>query len=157
MIFPCRKYFVAEKNIRAAAGSINGAVWEDDCVEFFVSFDDTGYYNEEFNCIGTALAGFGKEKSSGVRVEESILRKIKYGSHISNADANNIHWELTLAIPLQVFAHHKLSSLEGKACRANFYKCGDALPEPHFVAWSDIEAPQPNFHLPQFFGILQFE
>lgn len=150
------KYFVDERSIRAAAGSINGAVWEDACVEFFVSFDDSGYYNLEFNCIGTALAGFGKEKGSRVRIEDAIIRKIKYSSYISNA-GENIHWELTVAIPLEVFAHHHLSSLSGKQCKANFYKCGDALPQPHFVAWSDIEASQPNFHLPQFFGTLLFE
>jgi hypothetical protein len=150
------KYFVDEESIRAAAGNINGAVWEDACVEFFVSFDDKGYYNLEFNCIGTALAGFGKEKGSRVRIEERIIRKIKYGSKISNTDGN-IHWELTVAIPLEVFAHHNLSSLKGRQCKANFYKCGDALPQPHFVAWSNIEAQQPDFHLPQFFGTVLFE
>jgi hypothetical protein len=151
------KYFVTEDHIRAAAGNINGAVWEDACVEFFVSFDEKGYYNLEFNCIGTALAGFGKEKANRERIEEHIIRKIKYGSCINNPGEDKIHWELTVAIPPEVFAHHNLSSLQGLACRANFYKCGDALPRPHFVAWSDIEAPQPNFHLPQFFGTLLFE
>jgi hypothetical protein len=150
------KYFVTEKSIRAAAGNINGTVWEDACVEFFVSFDDRGYYNLEFNCIGTALAGFGKEKGSRVRIEETIIRKMKYSSCISNT-AENIYWELTVAIPLEVFTHHNLTPLKGKEGKANFYKCGDALPQPHFVAWSNIEAPQPNFHLPQFFGNLLFE
>ncbi|HEU4632791.1 MAG TPA: carbohydrate-binding family 9-like protein [Flavisolibacter sp.] len=151
------KYFVTEHSIRAAAGNINGAVWEDACVEFFVSFDDQGYYNLEFNCIGTALTGFGKEKGSRVRLEEAVIRKIKYGSYISNIEEERIHWELTVAVPLEVFAYHKLSPLSGRQCRANFYKCGDALPQPHFVAWSNIVSPQPNFHLPQFFGTLLFE
>lgn len=151
------KYYVTESSIRAAAGSINGNVWEDACVEFFISFDDRGYYNLEFNCIGTALTGFGKEKGSRVRLEETLIRKIKYGSYISNMDEQQVHWELTVAVPLELFAHHDFSSLSGKQCRANFYKCGDALPRPHFVAWSNIESPQPNFHLPQFFGTLLFE
>jgi hypothetical protein len=126
-------------------------------VEFFVSFDDRGYYNLEFNCIGTALAGFGKEKGSRMRIDDNIIRKIKYGSHISNPHNETVHWELTVGIPLETFVHHGLSSLSGKQYRANFYKCGDALPQPHFVAWSNIEAPQPDFHLPQFFGTLLFE
>src|SRR5688500_16662782 len=41
------KYYVREKAIRAAAGNVNGKVWEDACVEFFISFDHTGYYNLE--------------------------------------------------------------------------------------------------------------
>ncbi len=151
------KYFVDEKCIRAATGNINGPVWEDACVEFFVSFDEKGYYNLEFNCIGTALVGFRKEKESRVRLPEETIRKIKYGSFISNGEEGTVHWELTVAIPLEVFAHHDLSSLKGREARANFYKCGDALPEPHFISWSDIEAPKPNFHLPQFFGTVVFE
>lgn len=151
------KYFVNEKYIRAAAGSINGAVWEDACVEFFVSFDETGYYNLEFNCIGTALAGFGKIKGSRVRLSEEIIRKIKYGSMISNGETGHIHWELTVAIPLEVFAHHDFSSLKGRMARANFYKCGDALPDPHFISWANIEAPKPDFHLAPFFGAIEFE
>lgn len=153
------KYFVHEKFIRAAAGNINGAVWEDACVEFFVSFDETGYYNLEFNCIGTALAGFGKEKAKGnrVRLSDEIIRKIKYGSCICNGEDGTIHWELTVAIPLEVFVHHNISSLKGRKARANFYKCGDALPDPHFISWANIEAPKPNFHLPEFFGTVVFE
>jgi hypothetical protein len=150
------KYYVTEKSIRAAAGNINGNVWEDACVEFFVSFDDKGYYNIEFNCIGTGLIGFGKEKPTRQRLEEETIRQIKYQSVIGNEE-DKIHWELTLVIPVVVFTHHQLPSLSGTQCLANFYKCGDALPQPHFIAWSNIEAPQPNFHLPEFFGTLAFE
>jgi Carbohydrate-binding family 9 len=31
------------------------------------------------------------------------------------------------------------------------------LAEPHFVAWSNIETPKPDFHRPDFFGKLVFE
>jgi len=31
------------------------------------------------------------------------------------------------------------------------------LDEPHYLAWSNIIAPEPNFHLPQYFGTLYFE
>ncbi|MGN6164576.1 MAG: carbohydrate-binding family 9-like protein [Flavisolibacter sp.] len=150
------KYYVTEKSIRAAAGHINGNVWEDACVEFFVSFDNEGYYNLEFNCIGTGLIGFGKEKPTRQRLPDEIIRQVKYQAIINNEE-NGIHWELTLVIPVGVFAHHQLHSLSGTECRANFYKCGDALPQAHFVAWSNIEVPQPNFHLPEFFGTLTFE
>jgi hypothetical protein len=151
------KYDVKEKFIRAAAGEPNGPVWEDACVELFISFDEKGYYNLEFNCIGTCLIGFGKERSSRVRIAVEKIRKVKYGVSINNQHGDNIHWELTLAIPLEVFAHHDLTSLKGRACGANFYKCGDKLPQPHFVTWSNIEAPQPDFHLPEFFGEVVFE
>lgn len=149
-------YFVAEKSIRCAATEINGPVWEDACVEFFVSFDDTGYYNLEFNCIGTALVGFGKEKAGRLLLPESVVRQVRCQATI-NRQPEGVTWELTAVIPLAVFVQHKLETLKGTVCKANFYKCGDALPEPHFLAWANIEAPAPDFHVPAFFGTLLFD
>ena len=34
----------------------------------------------------------------------------------------------------------------------NFYKCADETMNPHFVSWSPIDLPEPNFHCPEFFG-----
>src|SRR5882762_1117564 len=57
------KYYVTEKSIRAINNEVNSTVWEDSCVEFFISFDnEESYYNFEFNCIGTARVGYGKSK-----------------------------------------------------------------------------------------------
>jgi hypothetical protein len=152
------KYYVDEKFLRAANGAINGAVWEDSCVEFFMSFDDEpAYYNFEFNCIGTVLVGYGESKTGRTLLPDQLLRQIKYQAVINNDQSDNeIHWELTVAIPFTVFCYHQPVTLKGKKCKANFYKCGDLLPSPHFVSWSNIQAPEPNFHLPKFFGKLHF-
>ncbi|MCU7549258.1 carbohydrate-binding family 9-like protein [Chitinophagaceae bacterium LB-8] len=151
------KYFVKEKSIRAVTKNINGSVWEDSCVEFFISFDDKGYYNLEFNCEGVALVGFGKEKSKRELVSVDLIKKINTQSVIRKERDGLIYWELSISIPLDVFVHHTLTTINGKQCRANFYKCGDLLPEPHFISWSRISSAEPNFHLPQFFGTLRFE
>lgn len=151
------KYYVEENFIKAANGQINAPVYQDTCVEFFVLFDDTGYYNLEFNCTGTALVGFGKAREGRRLLPEEIIRKIRYLAVIRNQDVNTVHWELTLAIPLEVFIHHGPISLRGKKVRGNFYKCGDRLPEPHYLAWSNIQSPEPDFHRPEFFGTLVFE
>jgi hypothetical protein len=152
------KYYVHEKFLRAANGAINGAVWEDSCVEFFLSFDDEpAYYNFEFNCIGTALVGYGESNTGRSLLPHQLLSQIKYQAVINNdRQDNEIQWELTVAIPLTVFCYHQPVTLKGKRCKANFYKCGDLLPTPHFVSWSNIQAPEPNFHLPIFFGELHF-
>lgn len=152
------KYYVNEKFIRAAHGAANTAVYQDACVEFFISFDDEKpYYNLEFNCIGTMLIGYGETKTERVLLSDQLISQIKYQAVINNDQrGNDVHWELTVAIPFTTFCFHKLNSLEGKKCRANFYKCGDNLPTPHFISWSNIKWPEPNFHLPEFFGTLQF-
>jgi hypothetical protein len=151
------KYYVTEKNTRATHSAVNAAVWEDSCVEFFISFDDEdNYYNFEFNCIGTALVGYGPSKHDRELLPVPLIKQVKYQAVIDNHSQNNIHWEMTLSIPKTLFCFNELNTLCGKNCRANFYKCGDNLLTPHFAAWSPIQSEEPNFHLPGFFGNLYF-
>lgn len=152
------QYRVEEKQIQAANGDFNTPVYQDSCVEFFISFgDEEAYYNFEFNCIGTVLAGYGKEKKNRLFLSEAMLNKIGCQAVICKSEGNLPQWELTIILPLEVFAFHQLITLKGAVCRANFYKCGDELPEPHFLAWANIESPTPDFHLPGFFGTLKFK
>lgn len=151
------RFYVTEKAIRAVNTTINSSVWEDSCVEFFIAFDDTGYYNLECNCIGTALLGYGKDKYNRNLLPVKTVAKIKTHAVIIEQTTGGISWELAIAIPVEVFIHHQIESLRGKECSANFFKCGDLLPEPHFLAWNNILYPEPNFHLPEFFGKLHFE
>jgi hypothetical protein len=150
------QYVVQEKAIRAVNNQINGSVWEDSCVEFFVSWDNgVSYYNLEFNCIGTGLIGFGKGRDNRERLPEDLIKTIAFDAHIAQHQ-NGFQWSLLLHIPLSVFKYHSLIPLHGRTCRANFYKCGDKLPDPHFMSWSPITFHKPNFHLPEFFGELVF-
>lgn len=151
------KYFIEEKHVRAFETEINGSVWEDSCVEFFISFGDDGnYYNLEFNCIGTRLAGFVNAKFNKELLPPETVSKVYTTAVIKTTTRDNKYWELTIAIPATVFIHHSIDTLSGMECRANFYKCGDLLPSPHYLAWSNIESPEPNFHLPEFFGNIRF-
>jgi hypothetical protein len=151
------KYYVEEKFITAAHGRINDPVYEDSCVEFFISLDDKGYYNFEFNCIGTCLAAFGIGREQRIYLPAGYIEKIRTQSLITrDGTKGTMNWTLTLAIPFHTFKFHSLSSLSGMQCRVNFFKCGDSLPEPHFVTWTNIEAGEPDFHLPQFFGTVIF-
>lgn len=152
------KYYVTEKNIKAANYTTNSPVYEDTCVEFFISFDDKAYYNLEFNCIGTCLVAFGATKLDRIVLPNFEIDKIKYQAVIKNKENDvDICWELALLIPTSIFCHHQIDALVGTRTKGNFYKCGDKLPEPHFLAWSNIESLDPEFHLPGFFGALEFE
>lgn len=152
------KFFVQEKQIRAINYKTNSSIWEDSCVEFFISFDDNiNYYNIEFNCIGTGLIGYGKSKTNRELLDVAIVNQVKTLSNIKLETGKKVKWELTMIIPLSVFSITSLKTLENKECKANFYKCGDLLPEPHFISWSNIESKNPNFHLPAYFGHVIFE
>jgi hypothetical protein len=153
------KYYVKEKVVKGACHSPNSPVYTDSCVEFFIALENgAGYYNLEFNCIGTNLSGFGSGKTDRTPLPEAVIKNIKYQALLHNdTRAGMINWELALMIPIRVFCFHTISTLQGMRCAANFYKCGDELPDPHFLSWMPIQSPQPNFHLPEFFGSLYFE
>jgi Carbohydrate-binding family 9 len=152
------KFNVEERSVRAATTEINGPVWEDSCVEFFISFDGKYYYNFEFNCTGTALVGYGSSKTERRLLPAPLIQTIGTYCLIRNKSGDeNKYWELTLHIPMQVFLHSSIDSLKGRQCLANFYKCGDLLPEPHFICWKNVDSAEPNFHLLHCFGILDFK
>jgi hypothetical protein len=154
------KYYVQEKAIRITHNTDNSPVYQDSCVEFFISFNnEKEYYNLEFNCIGTCAFEFGKGKLDRQSIPREVTSKIKRQSIVESRVEDEIaviNWELTLVIPLEAFIYHPITSLKGFQCKGNFYKCGDALPEPHFLAWQEIQNETPNFHLPEFFGNMQF-
>ncbi|MFY7838666.1 MAG: carbohydrate-binding family 9-like protein [Lacibacter sp.] len=149
-------YRVKEKHVRYAATEINGSVWEDSCVEFFIAFDDDVYYNCEFNCIGTALIGYGAGRAGRELLPADVVRTVKCDATMQSENEYYV-WELLLQIPVKIFLKHPVTSLSNTPAKVNFYKCGDLLPEPHFICWSKIESAEPDFHRPGFFSPALFE
>jgi hypothetical protein len=154
------KYFVREQSLRAFNRHANEPVYQDSCVECFIAWDDKGYYNFEFNCLGTCLAAFGPSRENRTPLDASVIANIQRISAINTLFNGNpdelISWYLTIKIPLGVFIEHNLQSLSGKEARANFYKCGDGLPQPHYLSWQKINTPSPDFHRPEFFAEISF-
>lgn len=148
-------YEVEEEFIRAQYIRSNENIWEDSCVEFFISLDDRQtYFNFEFNVLGAGLIGYGSPvKTDRERLGEEVVDTVNTYSMVFNKKQQK-KWNIILDIPLTIL---RTQSLSGLLAHANFYKCGDSLPNPHFVAWNPIENPTPNFHLPQFFGEISFE
>lgn len=155
-------YHVHEPEIMAKVDVDNGAVWTDSCVEFFISFGDSSYYyNAEFSCIGKALLGYRKERKDVVYGSPSVMQAIKRYSSLGTVTFDkkegDFKWDLLIVIPVSVFWISDLESFKGVSARANFYKCGDYLTQPHYLSWNPISYEKPNFHLPQFFERLNFE
>ena len=154
------KYDVEEHEVLARYRKTNDPVYKDSCVEFFIAFgDDRAYYNLEFNRLGTCLGGFGIERENRASLPADSLETIRYERSILQTKGGpepTINWTLMLVIPVQIFRFHQLDPLKGKHCRVNFYKCGDDLTQPHYLAWNNIKAPKPDFHQPGFFGAAEF-
>ncbi len=155
-------FHVSDNELRAVETENDGRVWEDSCVEFFVSPDGNDfYYNFECNCIGTLLlhggpAG-GERPSAPARVYDSVRRWSSLGTGAFEAHEEVREWDLVEIIPASALFRHDIKSLDGLSMKGNFYKCGDLLPHPHFLSWAPIDLPKPMFHCPQLFDAIEFE
>ncbi|HUX97500.1 MAG TPA: carbohydrate-binding family 9-like protein [Bacteroidales bacterium] len=155
------KYYITEDYFKAEKTEPNQMVCEDSCVEFFVSPEDDGiYYNLEFNGIGTILLGTGTGRADSKRADPSVISKIRRRTSVGNNPVKEtkgaFEWTITIAVPVEVFFHHKIDDLKGKIFRANFYKCGDMLSVPHYVTWNPVGTENPDYHQPAYFGMLKF-
>ena len=124
---------------------------EDACVEMFIGDkDNTHYWNFEFNPAGVCNASHRKErKVDVVRLNAEQLQSIQR----LPVQLCAAHWSLLVGIPLELI---ELDLTHEHARRANFYKCGDKTPMKHYASWNPIEAEAPAFHLPEYFGEIQF-
>lgn len=156
-------YRVEEQSVRAVAKADHEHIWEDACVEFFVSPSETDglYYNFECNCTGKLIvaAGEGREnrKPAPAEVMQEIGRWASLGTEPFNTIAEPTTWEVALRLPLETFFLHRITSLDGLTTKGNAYKCGDKLPVPHFVSFYPIKTECPDFHRPEFFGQIVFQ
>ena len=155
------KYYVTEQWFKAEKTETNQEVYEDSCVEFFVSPSTDGiYYNLEFNGIGTCLMGSGTGRENSRRADPELIVRIRrttsVGGEIVKEKKGKFSWTITMAIPFDVFFRHKITELKGKTFRANFYKCGDKLSVPHYVTWNPVKTEAPDYHRPEYFGVLKF-
>ncbi len=157
------QFAVSEPTVRAAYTEPNAPVSNDSCVEFFVRPPGaSGYYNFEFNCIGACLLGYGEARqareSASPEVIEAIVRCSTLGSEPFAERSGGFSWRLSVWIPLRAFVYHRMSGNPfAEPWSGNFYKCGDALSNRHYITWSPIETPEPDYHRPEFFGTLVFE
>jgi len=154
------KFEVKEKQLNAAIRQENADVHKDNCVELFIAIgEDDAYYNLEFNCLGSAKIGYGTGKEDRTMLHKEAINQIQVYATLdfkTNVPDPLFVWEMFLIIPKTVFQFSTITTFEGLKCRANFYKCGDNLKEPHFLAWNMIHSALPDFHQPEFFGELIF-
>ncbi|MCK5672733.1 MAG: hypothetical protein KAH95_05120 [Spirochaetales bacterium] len=154
------KYRVEEQYVLGRNTCINSPVYKDSCVEFFISSGNGFYYNFEFNCIGTSYAGYGEQREGRVLIEKEIVSTIRTYSTLGDKQINTREidepWELTIAIPFSLFKEKEFLTPREFPFKANFYKCGDNLPIPHYLTWNPVGVDTPDFHRPEFFGDVIF-
>ena len=148
-------YVISNDFVRAVYREDQEPVWQDSCVEFFIKQGEI-YRNFEFNSLGICLSASGPDRNTRKRLDnenrEQILRFPSLQPESLPDENSPTNWSLTVAIPLS------LIGLEpGSHFMANFYKCGDKTKIPHYISWSAIGTPTPDFHQPLWFKQLELE
>ena len=147
---------VSGLDLRARNTADNGRQWEDSCVEVFIQDPDGApYYNFEINALGKVLACKGPERHNRTPRPAEEMEQILRFTQMEGGplEQEGIHtWRVGVVIPFRLLGidPERLP----RSIRANFYKCGDKTAHPHFLSWSPVETPKPDFHRPEFFGEL---
>jgi hypothetical protein len=157
---------VHDRYVKSQVRNYNGNVSGDACVEFFFAPDPAlpnQYFNLEVNAGGTPLlfyvttpwTWFNKLDSTDISQIE-IAHSLP--SILDTEITDPVTWTIEYRVPFTILK--KFSRIAkpqpGAIWRANFYKTASQTSNPHWITWSYVNNPQPNFHLPQFFGNLIF-
>lgn len=145
-----------ESEMRAVNREPDSPVYEDSCMECFLNFypdESRRYLNFEVNSLGTMLCQVGEGKTGRTFIRELGFAQPEVSVE-QGGDGEEGYWYVKYLIPLSL-----IEGIYGKAVfgprhrlRGNFYKCGDLTKQVHYGCWNLIEAPEPNYHLPEFFG-----
>ncbi len=158
---------VEDNYVRAAAQHHFEQVCRDSCAEFFFTPNDdinTGYFNFEINCGGKALVYHQTARAENTRqLQLDDIEKLKINHSCPTIIEAEITeptaWTISYKIPFDMLRGYTVvqQPAPGVKWMGNFYKCGDETSHPHWLTWNVIDLPKPDFHRPEFFGILEFE
>jgi hypothetical protein len=157
---------VEDRYVRAVAGH-QGNVCQDSCVEFFfIAGTDAakGYFNLEMNCGGTMLLHHQiVPRSDSTPLAQADCDKITVYHSLPKTIDPEIKepttWIVQYRLPFDILEKYTkiVRPVPGAEWRANFYKCADMTSHPHWLTWTKVDRPQPEFHVPESFGELIFD
>jgi hypothetical protein len=158
---------VDDNYVKAVNTEYDSPVCRDSCVEFFFTPSKDigqGYFNAEINCCGTLL--LRHQKSRGIEqmtINPADAKKIDIFSTFKGKVEPEItqptEWLIEYKISYEILKKYApfTKPAAGVQWRGNFYKCADNTSKPHWLTWNKVELPKPDFHRPEFFGILEFK
>lgn len=157
---------VEDRYVRAAVKqAFQGDVYRDSCVEFFFtpnSTPDTGYFNLEMNCGGALLLHWQTKPRQGREISTADCARIAVFHSmpriVTPEIAEPTTWTVEYRLPISILKNYAqvTTPAPGASWFANFYKCADDTSHPHWLTWAPVELPEPDFHQPDWFGILEF-
>jgi hypothetical protein len=157
---------VEDQYVKAVYSKNQDPVYKDSCVEFFFTPGTDikkGYFNLEMNCSGTMLFHHQVEpRKDPVSIRAEDIARIQVEASLPDLVDPEITekttWQVAYRIPFSILKkyHDFEDPAPGTIWLANFYKCADDTSHPHWLTWSPIDKPTPDFHRPEYFGKLEF-
>ncbi|MFN6373704.1 MAG: carbohydrate-binding family 9-like protein [Chitinophagia bacterium] len=158
---------VKDKFVQSRILEYNGSVSTESCVEFFFAPDENrplSYFNLEINAGGTPLIFYITKPMSEVqRLKKEEIELIEIAHSLPRVVYPEIQepvtWTIECRIPISLLEKYTPVTRpeKGKQWKANFYKTGSRTSNPNYMTWALVDFPRPNFHLPQYFGTIQFK
>jgi hypothetical protein len=151
---------VMEKDPVITYHTMNEPVYKDSCVEFFVQpnpVHDDRYLNFEMNADGTLLLGLGTDRHDRRQLREEEAGGVVIVPGRGEDEHGQSYWNIELAVSfdwLKIW-FPGFEPVPGAILKANFYKCGDEAPVPHYGSWNPMSDSQPDFHRSEDFGELE--
>lgn len=161
-------YQVKDQFVNCVLDQYQDPVSRESAVEFFFTPGteiSKGYFNLEINCGGTALFKFQKAARKGqVGIPKSTFDKIEIAHSLPRIVDPEIEepitWTIEFRIPFDILDEYYdevIYPAPGVEWKANFYKIASKTSHPHYLTWSFVDHPKPQFHLPEYFGTLKFQ
>jgi hypothetical protein len=157
---------VHDKYVKSTVTDYNGHVSGDSCVEFFFApnaGEPLHYFNLEVNAGGTPLIFFIKNPwTDYVKLPDEAIKRIEIAHSlpavVDPEIKEEVTWTIEYKIPLDMLKGFTNVTMPapGVSWHANFYKTGSDTSNPHYYTWSPVSNPVPNFHLPAYFGQINF-
>ncbi|MFV0399374.1 MAG: carbohydrate-binding family 9-like protein [Oscillospiraceae bacterium] len=136
-----------ESPLLAARSLDDEDVYQDSCLEFFFRPEgDDRYINIECNPLGAMIIGFGESRHDRVSLLDEYKHLLSPTVEIHPAQGK---WSVLYHIPFPLL-EETYGRPFPRTFYANFYKCGGL--SPHYGMWREVDAPEPDFHRPEFFG-----
>ncbi len=129
----------------------------DSCLEWFVNFDPehtARYINFEMNANGVVNFSFrmGREDEISFTLEDAEALDIK-------TEIFHDRWTLDYTVPFEFIKKYmpRYEFKRGARLPSNVYKCGDETQQAHYGCWKMVDREKPDFHKPEYFGIMVIE
>lgn len=145
--FVCR-YRTLNVFEEAEADGRRDRLWERDVAEVFLQPDrfGSGYYRE----FEVAPNSYWIDLDISPEGPRHIASGMRSRVELQSATQQ---WTAVVTLPL---ASLTSAFVPSQSWRVNFFRCEGADPDRFYSAWQPTGTPQPQFHVPEAFGVLRF-